>query len=139
MIHQTEITDPIAELTAILRADTEAALASIVHSQALAEHLGFELPEFPHGATIIFGSGKRGPSVSASKGKSKPNLAGWLRRATDDGTLPVPTATLIISKRMVQQGLTNGYIVGAGHPYQATPAGLEYATANFKGRKVTRG
>lgn len=127
--------DAITELTELLRAETQAALTSIAHTHALAARLGIDLrlPKQP------FHTGKRGPSVSASKGKSKPNLAGWLRRATADGTLPIPTKTLIVSDRMVKQGLTSAYIVGVGHPYRATPAGLQYAMSTFKGKKVTRG
>lgn len=125
--------DPVAEMTQLLQADLQAALASIAQTRAMAARLGFdvEMPAKP--------IGKRGPAASASKGKSKPNLAGWLRRALDDGSLPVPNAILIVSERMIQQGLTGGYIVGTGHPYRATAAGLRYAIADFKGRKIARG
>jgi hypothetical protein len=123
--------DPITEMTALLKADTEAALASIAQTHAMATRLGFDLNDNSEK--------RRGPSASGSKGKSKPNLAGWLRRATPDGTLPAPNDILIISKRMVQQGLEGGYIVGTHHPYRATPDGLQFAMANFKGKKVERG
>ena len=128
----SDASDTIAEMTALLRADTQAALASIAQTQAFAARLGLTLEDRPR-------SSKRGPTVSASKGKSKPNLAGWLRRATPDGTLPVPNAVLIVSDRMVRQGLDGGYIVGMGHPYRATQKGLQYAVADFKGRLVKKG
>ena len=123
--------DPIVEMTRLLQADTVAAQASIAQTRALAKRFGLVL-EPPKN------SGKRGPVVSATKGKSKPNLAGWLRRALDDGTLPVPTANLIISDRMVQQGLLGGYITGNRHPYHITASGRAYATDNFKGRLIAR-
>jgi hypothetical protein len=120
-------------MTALLRADTEAALASIAQTRALATRFGLDL-EPPKPPSV-----KRAPMVSGSKGKSKPNLAGWLRRATEDGTLPAPTDVLIISPRMVRQGLAAGYITGSGHPYCATASGLRYATTGFKGKRIQRG
>jgi hypothetical protein len=119
-------------MTDLLRADTAAALASIAQSRAMAEQLGVTLDD-PKAR-----SSKHVHPVSGSKGKSKPNLAGWLRRALADGTLPVPNDILIVSERMVQQGLAGGYIVGTGHPYRATTAGLQYAVANFKGSLIAK-
>jgi hypothetical protein len=132
MMDDNQFRIAVDEMTEVLRVDTAAALASIAQSRALAERMGFDLPR------PSFGSGKRGPEVSATKGKSKPNLAGWLRRALEDGTLPVPNDILIVSERMVQQGLDAGYIMGTGHPYRATTAGLHYAVANFKGSLIAK-
>ncbi len=123
--------DPFAEITDLLRNDMLTARASITQSHALASRLGFDLTPDNHKRPDRQGSG--------SKGKSKPNLAGWLRRATRDGTLPVPTTSLIISKRMIQQGLTGGYIVGTSHPYRVTPTGMKYAITDFKGRLIQKG